>query len=509
MNKKALLMILDGWGIGNGTKSDVISQTSTPYWDYLLKNYPHSQLQASGENVGLPDGQMGNSEVGHLNIGAGRIVYQDLVKINRTCKDGSILKNPEIVRAYEYAQKSGKNIHLMGLVSDGGVHSSLDHLFKLCDIANEYGITNTYVHCFMDGRDTDPRSGKGFIAQLEQHLKTTGGKIASIIGRYYAMDRDKRWERIKEAYDLLVNGVGEATTDMCAAMQKSYDNGVTDEFIKPIVHVDATGKPLAVIGEGDVVIFFNYRNDRAKELTIVLTQQDMPEFGMKTIPNLHYFCMTPYDSAFKGVYILFDKENVSNTLGETLSNLGLRQLHIAETEKYAHVTFFFNGGREEPFEGESRILIPSPKVPTYDLKPEMSAYEVADALTAELDKQIFDFVVVNFANGDMVGHTGVYAAIEKAVVAIDACVEKVVETAQRNGYEVIIIADHGNADNALNADGTPNTAHSLNPVPFVYVSENKSAKTEDGILADVAPSICHILNIEQPTEMTGKNLIIK
>lgn len=508
MNKKALLMILDGWGIGNGTKSDVISQTSTPYWDYLLKNYPHSQLQASGENVGLPDGQMGNSEVGHLNIGAGRIVYQDLVKINRTCKDGSILKNPEIVRAYEYAQKSGKNIHLMGLVSDGGVHSSLDHLFKLCDIANEYGITNTYVHCFMDGRDTDPRSGKGFIAQLEQHLKTTGGKIASIIGRYYAMDRDKRWERIKEAYDLLVNGVGEATTDMCAAMQKSYDNGVTDEFIKPIVHVDATGKPLAVIGEGDVVIFFNYRNDRAKELTIVLTQQDMPEFGMKTIPNLHYFCMTPYDSAFKGVYILFDKENVSNTLGETLSNLGLRQLHIAETEKYAHVTFFFNGGREEPFEGESRILIPSPKVPTYDLKPEMSAYEVADALTAELDKQIFDFVVVNFANGDMVGHTGVYAAIEKAVVAIDACVEKVVETAQRNGYEVIIIADHGNADNALNADGTPNTAHSLNPVPFVYVSENKSAKTEDGILADVAPSICHILNIEQPTEMTGKNLII-
>lgn len=508
MNKKALLMILDGWGIGNGTKSDVISQTPTPYWDYLLKNYPHSQLQASGENVGLPDGQMGNSEVGHLNIGAGRIVYQDLVKINRACKDGSILKNPEIVRAYEYAQKSGKNIHLMGLVSDGGVHSSLDHLFKLCDIANEYGITNTYVHCFMDGRDTDPRSGKGFIAQLEQHLKTTGGKIASIVGRYYAMDRDKRWERIKEAYDLLVNGVGEAATDMCAAMQKSYDNGVTDEFIKPIVHVDAAGKPLAVIGEGDVVIFFNYRNDRAKELTIVLTQQDMPEFGMKTIPNLHYFCMTPYDSAFKGVYILFDKENVSNTLGETLSNLGLRQLHIAETEKYAHVTFFFNGGREEPFEGESRILIPSPKVSTYDLKPEMSAYEVADALTAELDKQIFDFVVVNFANGDMVGHTGVYAAIEKAVVAIDACVEKVVETAKRNGYEVIIIADHGNADNALNADGTPNTAHSLNPVPFVYISENKSAKTEDGILADVAPSICHILNIEQPTEMTGKNLII-
>lgn len=509
MNKKALLMILDGWGIGNGTKSDVISQTPTPYWDYLLKNYPNSQLQASGENVGLPDGQMGNSEVGHLNIGAGRIVYQDLVKINRACKDGSILKNPEIVRAYEYAQKSGKNIHLMGLVSDGGVHSSLDHLFKLCDIANEYGITNTYVHCFMDGRDTDPRSGKGFIAQLEQHLKTTGGKIASIVGRYYAMDRDKRWERIKEAYDLLVNGVGEAATDMCAAMQKSYDNGVTDEFIKPIVHVDAAGKPLAVIGEGDVVVFFNYRNDRAKELTIVLTQQDMPEFGMKTIPNLHYFCMTPYDSAFKGVYILFDKENVSNTLGGTLSNLGLRQLHIAETEKYAHVTFFFNGGREEPFEGESRILIPSPKVSTYDLKPEMSAYEVADALTAELDKQIFDFVVVNFANGDMVGHTGVYAAIEKAVIAIDACVEKVVETAKRNGYEVIIIADHGNADNALNADGTPNTAHSLNPVPFVYISENKSAKTEDGILADVAPSICHILNIEQPTEMTGKNLITK
>ncbi|MDD3405573.1 MAG: 2,3-bisphosphoglycerate-independent phosphoglycerate mutase [Paludibacteraceae bacterium] len=507
MSKKALLMILDGWGIGDKAKGDVISQTPTPYWDKLNATYPHSQLQASGENVGLPDGQMGNSEVGHLNIGAGRVVYQDLVKINRACRDNSILKNPEIVRAYEYAKTHGVKMHFMGLVSDGGVHSSLDHLYKLCDIAKEYNIADAYVHCFMDGRDTDPRSGKGFIEQLENHLATTGGKIASVVGRYYAMDRDKRWERVKIAYDLLVNGIGETATNMVAAVQKSYNADVTDEFIKPIVHVDAAGKPVATIAPDDVVIFFNYRNDRAKELTTVLTQQDMPEAGMMTIANLHYFCMTPYDSAFKGVYILFDKENVHNTLGETVSKVGLHQLHIAETEKYAHVTFFFNGGREQPFEGENRILIPSPKVATYDLKPEMSAYEVANDLTAELEKQKYEFVVVNFANGDMVGHTGVYSAIEKAVTAIDKCVEQVVETAKRNGYEVIIIADHGNCDHALNADGTPNTAHSLNPVPFVYVSENKNAKVENGILADVAPSVLHILGVEQPDEMTGKNLI--
>ena len=503
MAKKALLMILDGWGIGNHGKGDVIFQTSTPYMDYLAQNYPMSELQASGENVGLPDGQMGNSEVGHLNIGAGRIVYQDLVKINRACADGSILKNPEIVSAYEYAKNTGKSVHLMGLTSNGGVHSSLDHLFTLCGISKEYGIANTYVHCFMDGRDTDPKSGKGFIEQLQAECDKTGCKIASIIGRFYAMDRDKRWERVKEAYDLLVKGVGKQATDMVAAMEESYAEGVTDEFIKPINNSTVDG----TIKEGDVVIFFNYRNDRAKELTIVLTQQDMPEQGMMTIPGLQYYCMTPYDASFTGVHILFPKENVQNTLGEYLSSKGLKQLHTAETEKYAHVTFFFNGGRETPYEGEERILVASPKVATYDLKPEMSAFEVKDKLVAAIKENKYDFIVVNFANGDMVGHTGIYEAIEKAVKAVDACVNEVVEAAKATGYETIIIADHGNADNAINADGTPNTAHSLNPVPFIYVTENKNAKVENGILADVAPSILHIMGLEQPADMTGKNLI--
>ena len=503
MSKKALLMILDGWGIGDQGKDDVIFNTPTPYWDYLVKTYPHSQLQASGENVGLPDGQMGNSEVGHLNIGAGRVVYQDLVKINLACRDNSIMKNPEIVSAFTYAKENGKNIHFMGLTSDGDVHSSLDHLFKLCDISKEYGIENTYVHCFMDGRDTDPKSGKGFIEQLEAHCAKSAGKIASIIGRYYAMDRDKRWERVKEAYDLLVNGVGKKASDMVQAMQESYDEGITDEFIKPIVNANVDG----TIKEGDVVIFFNYRNDRAKELTVVLTQQDMPEAGMHTIPGLQYYCMTPYDASFKGVHILFDKENVMNTLGEYLAAKGLKQLHIAETEKYAHVTFFFNGGRETPYENEDRILVPSPKVATYDLKPEMSAYEVKDKLVAAINENKYDFIVVNYANGDMVGHTGIYEAIEKAVVAVDACVKETVEAAKAQGYEAIIIADHGNADHALNEDGTPNTAHSLNPVPCVYVTENKDAKVENGRLADVAPTILKIMGLEVPAEMNGKVLI--
>ncbi len=503
MAKKALLMILDGWGIGNKGKADVIYNTPTPYWDSLIANYPNSQLAASGENVGLPDGQMGNSEVGHLNIGAGRVVYQDLVKINKACQDNSILENPEVVRAFSYAKENGKSVHLMGLASNGGVHSSFDHLFKLCDIAKHYEIENTFIHCFMDGRDTDPKSGKGFIEELEAHTAKSAGKIASIVGRYYAMDRDKRWERVKVAYDLLVNGIGEAATDMVAAMEKSYAEGVTDEFVKPVVNANVDGK----IKEGDVVIFFNYRNDRAKELTVVLTQQDMPEAGMMTIPGLQYYCMTPYDASFKGVYILFDKENVQNTLGEYLSSLGKKQLHIAETEKYAHVTFFFNGGRETPYEGEDRVLINSPKVATYDLKPEMSAYEVKDALVVEINKNVYDFIVVNYANGDMVGHTGVYEAIEKAVVAVDKCVEETVEAAKANDYEVIIIADHGNADNAVNEDDSPNTAHSLNPVPCVYVTENKDAKVSDGILADVAPSILSIMGLEQPKEMTGKNLL--
>ena len=504
MSKKALLMILDGWGLGDQKKDDVIFNTPTPYWDYLMNTYPHSQLQASGENVGLPDGQMGNSEVGHLNIGAGRVVYQDLVKINRACADNSILKNPEIVAAFSYAKENGKNVHFMGLTSNGGVHSSLVHLFKLCDIAKEYNIDNTFIHCFMDGRDTDPKSGKGFIEELSAHCEKSAGKIASIIGRYYAMDRDKRWERVKEAYDLLVKGEGKKAADMVQAMQESYDEGVTDEFIKPIVNANFDG----TIKEGDVVIFFNYRNDRAKELTVVLTQQDMPEAGMRTIPGLQYYCMTPYDASFKGVHILFDKENVSNTLGEYLAAKGLNQLHIAETEKYAHVTFFFSGGRETPYDNEDRILVPSPKVATYDLKPEMSAYEVKDKLVAAINENKYDFIVVNFANGDMVGHTGIYEAIEKAVVAVDACVKDVIEAAKAQDYEAIIIADHGNADHALNEDGTPNTAHSLNPVPCVYVTENKAAKVEDGRLADVAPTILKIMGLEAPAEMNG-NVLIK
>ncbi len=496
-------MILDGWGIGDRQKGDVIFNTPTPYWDSLLATYPHSQLQASGENVGLPDGQMGNSEVGHLNIGAGRIVYQDLVKINHACADGTILQNREIVSAFSYAKEQGKRVHIMGLTSNGGVHSSFDHLFKLCDIAKEYGIEDTFIHCFMDGRDTDPKSGKGFIEQLTAYCLESAGRIASIIGRFYAMDRDKRWERIKVAYDLLVNGKGKVATDMVQAMQESYDEGVTDEFIKPIVNGAFDG----TIQEGDVVIFFNFRNDRAKELTIVLTQQEMPEQEMHTITNLKYYCMTPYDASFKGLHILFDKENVENTLGEYLSCSGKKQLHIAETEKYAHVTFFFNGGREAPFQAEDRILVPSPKVATYDLKPEMSAYEVKDKLVEAIHTQKYDFIVVNYANGDMVGHTGVYEAIEKAVVAIDACVKESVEAAKANGYEVIIIADHGNADHALNEDGTPNTAHSLNPVPFIYVTTNNRAQVENGVLADVAPSLLHIMKLPQPTQMTGHNLI--
>ena len=503
MAKKALLMILDGWGIGNHSKSDAISSTPTPYWDYLVNTYPHSQLQASGENVGLPDGQMGNSEVGHLNIGAGRVVYQDLVKINKACEDGSILSNPEIVNAFTYARDNGKAIHFMGLTSDGGVHSSLDHLYALCDIAKHYGLEKVYIHCFMDGRDTDPHSGKGFIEALQSHCEKSAGKIASIIGRYYAMDRDKRWERVKVAYDLLVKGEGKQATDMVAAVQESYDEDVTDEFIKPINNATIDG----TIKEDDAVIFFNYRNDRAKELTVALTQHDIPEADMKVIPGLQYYCMTPYDASFTGVHILFPKENVENTLGEYLSSLDKKQLHIAETEKYAHVTFFFNGGREAPYEGEERILVASPKVATYDLKPEMSAYEVKDKLVEAIKEEKYDFIVVNYANGDMVGHTGVYEAICKAVKAVDECVKDTVEAAKAAGYEVIIIADHGNADNAINADGTPNTAHSLNPVPCIYVTERKDAMVEDGKLADVAPTMLKIMGLPQPKEMTGHALI--
>ena len=503
--QKVLLMILDGWGIGDGSKGDVISTVHPPYISAMTARYPHAQLRTDGENVGLPDGQMGNSEVGHLNIGAGRIVYQDLVKINRAARDNSIMQNPEIVKAFEYARDKGVKVHFMGLVSDGGVHSSIDHLYKLCDIAKAYGIERTFVHCFMDGRDTDPHSGKGFIEQLEAHMAQSTGRIASIIGRYYAMDRDKRWERVKVTYDQLVSGVGEKATDMVAAMQKSYDEGVTDEFVKPIVAVDGNGEPVGLIEKDDLVIFFNFRNDRAKELTIVLTQEDMPEQGMHTIP-LYYCCMTPYDAKFTGLHILFDKENVHNTIGEYVSKMGLRQLRIAETEKYAHVTFFLNGGREDKFENEDRILVPSPKVATYDLKPEMSAYEVRTKLVEALKTQKYDFICLNFANGDMVGHTGVYDAIVKAVKAVDECVGDVVEAAKANGYEVVQIADHGNADHAINADGTPNTAHSLNPVPIVVVSDRVAA-VHNGVLADVAPTVLKLMGLPQPAEMTGKPLI--
>ena len=505
MDKKVLLMILDGWGIGNGTKSDVISQMHPAYISAMTEKYPHAQLRTDGENVGLPNGQMGNSEVGHLNIGAGRVVYQDLVKINRACADNSIYQNEEIVKAFEYAKANGSSVHFMGLTSDGGVHSSIEHLYKLCEISAHYGIENTFVHCFMDGRDTDPKSGKGFIADVEANISKTAGQIASIVGRYYAMDRDKRWERVKVAYDLLVNGVGEAATDMVEAMQRSYDEGVTDEFVKPIVRINAEGEVVGRIKPNDVVIFFNYRNDRAKEITIVLTQEDMPAEGMHTMP-LYYCCMTPYDAKFEGLHILFDKENVQNTIGEYVSKQGLKQLRIAETEKYAHVTFFLNGGREELFENEERILVASPKVATYDLQPEMSAYEVKDKLVEALGEQKYDFICLNFANGDMVGHTGIYDAIVKAVKAVDECVEAVVEAAVANGYEVVQIADHGNADNAINEDGSANTAHSLNPVPIVIVSD-RVAKVENGVLADVAPTVLKLMGLEQPEEMTGKALV--
>ena len=507
--KKVLLMILDGWGIGAGNKRNAIAAANTPYMDLLFINYPNSQLSASGEDVGLPTGQMGNSEVGHLNIGAGRIVYQDLVRINNAIKDNSIAQNKVITEAYDYAKKNDKAVHFLGLVSDGGVHSSTKHLMKLCDIAKDHGLEKVFIHAFTDGRDTDPYSGKGYVKELQEYLENSVGKIATICGRYYAMDRDKRWERIQLAYDMLLHGKGSKVSSPVQAIEESYKEGITDEFIKPAVVTNNNGKPTATIKPGDVVICFNFRTDRLREITTVLTQKNMPEHGMQSL-DLYYVTMTRYDEAFKNVHIIFEKPDLPMTLGETLSNQGKKQIRIAETEKYAHVTFFFSGGREEVFKDEKRILIPSPKVATYDLQPEMSANKVKEAMITELKKQDTDFICLNFANPDMVGHTGVYEAIIKALETVDQCVQEVTETAKENGYSIIIIADHGNPDNAINEDGSPNTAHSTNPVPFVLIDKDHNKKKtilNNGKLSDVAPTILRLMKLDIPKEMDGKILI--
>ena len=506
MNRKVLLMILDGWGEGRHDSSNAIYTQGAPFIDSLRAKYPMSHLQACGEYVGLPDGQMGNSEVGHMNLGAGRVVYQDLVKINMACRDHKLMENKEIKAAYDYVKQSGKKFHFFGLCSHGGVHSSLNHLYEFLAEAQKEGLDKVYVHCFMDGRDTDPRSGYGFVKELEEKMAQTTGKVASVCGRFYAMDRDKRWGRVKEAYDMLVDGKGAQFGSALEAIQASYDEGVTDEFIKPVVITEG-GQPVGKVEEGDAVIFYNFRNDRARELTNVLTQNDMPEEGMHTLP-LYYCCLTPYDASFTGLHILFDKEEVKDTLGETVAKAGKRQLRIAETEKYAHVTFFFNGGREVPFENEDRILVNSPKVATYDLQPEMSAIEVTDKLCDAIRSEKEDMIILNFANGDMVGHTGVYKAICNAVGCIDGCVEAVVTCALAHDYVVLLTADHGNADYAVNPDGSPNTAHSLNEVQFIVIGAGEDVKTvKDGALCNVAPTILKLMGIPQPESMTAEPLI--
>lgn len=504
-DKKVILIILDGWGYGDKSKSDVIFQGDTPYIDSLKEKYSNSQLLTCGEDVGLPEGQMGNSEVGHLNIGAGRIVYQDLVRINKAIRDNSITNIPKVIEAFTYAQKANTNVHFIGLVSDGGVHSSMEHLFKLCDISQDYGLKNVFIHALTDGRDTDPKSGIGYIKEVEAKIKDTTVKIASLTGRYYTMDRDKRWERIKMGYDLLIHGVGKQTKNIVSAVKDSYKNGITDEFIKPIVTVDDNKNPIGVIKPNDVVICFNFRTDRLRQITTTLTQTNMPEHEMKILP-LQYYTLTCYNESFKNINIFFEKVNVSNTLGQHLADNGKKQLRIAETEKYAHVTFFFSGGRETEYKNEKRILVSSPKVATYDLMPEMSAYKVKDKVVDVLKKQEYDFICLNFANGDMVGHTGIYNAILKAVNVVDNCVNEVVETARENNYIALIIADHGNADFAVNSDGSPNTAHSLNPVPCILVSDQYK-EIKNGILADVAPTILTIMGMRIPEEMTGKVLV--
>ena len=502
MKNKVGLIILDGWGIGKADHTDAIQMAETPCYDMLQRTYPNATLQTFGEKVGLPEGQMGNSEVGHLNIGAGRIVYQELSRINKTIENNSFEKQPGIVDAFQKVKKNGKKMHFMGLVSEGGVHSSQEHLHALCKLSGSYGLDRSYVHVFTDGRDCDPKSGLAFIHNLEGVASANNVKIASVIGRYYAMDRDQRWERIKKAYDLMIKGSGDQFNSASEALKQAYDSGITDEFVEPSM-IDRRG----LIEEGDTIICFNFRSDRPREITTALTQRDFSGYQMKKL-QLNYYCMTRYDETFKNVQVIFDKENICNTLGEVLSKNGKSQLRIAETEKYPHVTFFLNGGQEEPFRMEKRILVNSPKVATYDLQPEMSAFEVTQKVIQELGSGGPDFLCLNFANPDMVGHTGVFNAIVKAVETVDSCLQNIINAGLKEGYSFIVIADHGNADLAINQDGSPHTAHSLNPVPFILVSkDNINNKVKDGILGDIAPTILKLFGIEKPNEMTGESLI--
>ena len=500
--KKVLLIIMDGWGLGKVAAADAIQQANTPFTDALYHKYPHTTLTTCGEAVGLPDGQMGNSEVGHLNLGAGRIVYQELQRINVAIRDGSFSKNENLLSAIRFAKNNNKPLHLIGLVSNGGVHSHINHLKSILDVCKHEGLKNVFIHAFTDGRDCDPKSGLGFIKDLAEHLKLSGGKIASICGRYFAMDRDKRWERIKQAYDALVNGKGDTATDEIIAIENSYRQNITDEFIKPTVIVDEQQHPIATIQDGDAVLCFNFRTDRCREITQVLTQSDFPEQEMKKL-NLYYTTMTEYDQNFKNIAVIFDNDNLNNTLGEIIEQNGLKQIRAAETEKYPHVTFFFSGGREKKFQGEKRILVPSPKVATYDLQPEMSAKELTEALLKEIKNQSFDFGCINFANADMVGHTGVFQAAVKAVETVDACVEQLVTTALENGYTIFLTADHGNSDYMINEDGTPNTAHTLNPVPLFVIDKVSKLNLKPGKLGDIAPTILTLMQLPVPPEMTG------
>lgn len=505
MNKKVILMILDGWGKSPDPKVSAIDNAKTPFIDSLYSKYPSAQLRTDGLYVGLPDGQMGNSEVGHMNLGAGRVVYQDLVKVNLAVKNKSLGTEKVLVDAFEYAKINDKDVHFLGLVSDGGVHSHITHLFGLLDAANDFGLEKLFVHAFTDGRDVDPKSGYGFISELEQYFETKKGVLASVIGRYYAMDRDKRWERIKLAYDALVNGNGELSNNIPRSISNSYENDITDEFIKPIIRADKNDRPVSTIKNGDVVIFFNFRTDRGRQLTQALSQESFHEQNMSKL-DLHYVTLTNYDESFNNINVVFTKDNLQNTLGEVLERNGKTQLRIAETEKYPHVTFFFSGGREAPFKGEQRILRNSPKVATYDLKPEMSAYELRDALVPILNNSEVDFVCLNFANGDMVGHTGVMEAAIKACEAVDMCVKGVIEAALGSDYSTLLIADHGNCETMMNPDGTPHTAHTTNPVPVILI-DKRLKEIKDGILGDMAPTILELMGVEQPKSMTQKSLI--